>query len=144
MDWIALIAIFISVVCIGFLSGIEIAFITGNKFSIELKKKQGTLSGKTWSAFLEHPARFIGSILVGLNILLVIYGLLIGDMLFPVWEWMKRQLQGHIAPDYIDYVKLLVETILSTTIILFTEFIDRKSTRLNSSHSSVSRMPSSA
>lgn len=123
MDWIALIAIFISLIFIGFLSGIEIAFISANKLSIELSKKQGTTSGKTWGEFSDNPTKFIGTILVGINFLLVIYGLLIGDMLFPVWEWIKKMMHGVIHPDYIDYVKLLVETLLSTTIILFTEFI---------------------
>ncbi len=123
MDWIALLAIFISLIFIGFLSGIEIAFIAANKLSIELSKKQGTASGKTWGAFSENPTKFIGTILVGINFLLVIYGLLIGDMLFPVWEWIKKMMHGVVHPDYIDYVKLLVETLLSTTIILFTQFI---------------------
>ncbi len=123
MDWIALLAIFISLIFIGFLSGIEIAFISANKLSIELKKKQGTPSGKTWGNFSDHPTRFIGTILVGINFLLVIYGLLIGDMLFPVWEWIKKTMQGVLHPDYIDYVKLLVEVLLSTSIILFTELI---------------------
>ena len=123
MDWIALLAIFISLIFIGFLSGIEIAFIAANKLSIELSKKQGTASGKTWGAFSENPTKFIGTILVGINFLLVIYGLLIGDMLFPVWEWIKKMMHGVVHPDHIDYVKLLVETLLSTTIILFTQFI---------------------
>jgi CBS domain containing-hemolysin-like protein len=123
MDWIALLAIFISLIFIGFLSGIEIAFISANKLSIELSKKQGTASGKTWGEFSDKPTKFIGTILVGINFLLVIYGLLIGDMLFPVWEWIKKMMQGVVHPDYIDYVKLLVETFLSTTIILFTQFI---------------------
>lgn len=123
MDWIALLAIFISLIFIGFLSGIEIAFISANKLSIELKKKQGTPSGKTWGRFSDHPTRFIGTILVGINFLLVIYGLLIGDMLFPVWEWIKKMMQGVLHPDYIDYVKLLVEVLLSTSIVLFTELI---------------------
>jgi putative hemolysin len=123
MDWIALLAIFISLIFIGFLSGIEIAFISANKLSIELSKKQGTPSGKTWGEFSDKPTKFIGTILVGINFLLVIYGLLIGDMLFPVWEWIKKMMHGVVHPDYIDYVKLLVETFLSTTIILFTQFI---------------------
>ncbi len=122
MDWIALLAIFVSLIFIGFLSGIEIAFISANKLSIELKKKQGTISGKTWGQFSDNPTRFIGTILVGVNILLVIYGLLIGDMLSPVWEWIKKLLPKS-ASDYVDYIRLLVETVLSTTIILFTEFI---------------------
>ena len=124
MDWIALLAIFVSLILIGFLSGIEIAFISANKLSIELKKKQGTFSGKTWSKYADNPARFIGSVIVGFNIVLVIYGLLIGGLLYPVWKWFKEILPPS-ASDYIDYIRLLVETILSTTIILFTVFLSK-------------------
>ena len=124
MDWIALLAIFVSLILIGFLSGIEIAFISANKLSIELKKKQGTFSGKTWSKYADNPARFIGSVIVGFNIVLVIYGLLIGGLLYPVWKWFKDMLPPS-ASDYIDYIRLLVETILSTTIILFTVFLSK-------------------
>ena len=124
MDWIALLAIFVSLILIGFLSGIEIAFISANKLSIELKKKQGTFSGKTWSKYADNPARFIGTVIVGFNIVLVIYGLLIGGLLYPVWKWFKEILPPS-ASDYIDYIRLLVETILSTTIILFTVFLSK-------------------
>ena len=122
MDWISLIAIFISLLIIGFLAGIEIAFISANKLSIELKKKQGTFSGKTWGYFSENPTRFIGTILVGLNIVLVVYGLLIGEMLFPLWSWIEAQLPPQ-ANNYLNFIRLFVETALSTSIILFTEFI---------------------
>ena len=124
MDWIALLAIFVSLILIGFLSGIEIAFISANKLSIELKKKQGTFSGKTWSKYADNPARFIGTVIVGFNIVLVIYGLLIGGLLYPVWKWFKDMLPPS-ASDYIDYIRLLVETILSTTIILFTVLLSK-------------------
>jgi putative hemolysin len=122
MDWISLIAIFISLLIIGFLAGIEIAFISANKLSIELKKKQGTFSGKTWGYFSENPTRFIGTILVGLNIVLVVYGLLIGEMLFPLWSWIEAQLPPQ-ANNYLNFIRLFVETALSTSIILFTEFL---------------------
>ena len=122
MDWIGLFAIVISLLIIGFLSGIEIAFISANKLSIELKKKQGSVSGKTWGYFSENPTRFIGTVLVGLNIVLVIYGLLIGDMLFPLWNWIEKQLPPQ-ANNYLNFIRLFVETSLSTIIILFTEFL---------------------
>jgi CBS domain containing-hemolysin-like protein len=125
MDWISLFSLLISLLLIGFLSGIEVAFITANKLNIELKKKQGKITGRTWSEFNENPAKFIGTILVGLNIIFVIYGLLIGDMLFPVWAKIKSLLHNHVPEEYIDYVRLLVETILSTTIILFTQFLSK-------------------
>ena len=58
MDWTSLIAITASLFLIGFFAGIEIAFVSVSKLSIELRKKQGSYTGKTWSAFMEKPARF--------------------------------------------------------------------------------------
>jgi len=111
MDLIALLAILVSLLIIGFLSGIEMAFLSANKISIELSKKQGTQSGKTWSFFAERPARFLGTVLVAGNVLLVIYGLLVGDMLFPIWKWVEHHLPAS-SGNSVKYIKLLVETIL--------------------------------
>lgn len=114
MDWTGLLAIFFSLILIGFFSGVEIAFISVSKLSVELKKKQGNYSGKIWSVFMDKPARFIGTTLVALNILLVIYGLLWSDLLVNFWKfWGVANF----------YVKLLVETLLATFILLFFEFI---------------------
>ena len=119
MDLTALIALLVSLVFIGFFAGIEIAFISANKLSLELNKKQGTYAGKVWGNFAEHPARFIGSVLVVVNIVLVIYGLLIDTILDPLW--------ANIFPKpsfkYASLIILLVETIVSTVIILFVEFV---------------------
>lgn len=124
MDWIALLAIFASLMLIGFFAGIEIAFVSGNKLSIELNRKQGTVSGRTWGYFADKPTRFIGTTLVAVNIVMVIYGLLVGDMLFPIWKWIETRLPVSSAA-YVKYIKLLVETVLSTAIILFVEFISK-------------------
>lgn len=119
MDWIALFAIFLSLIFIGFFSGIEIAFVSANKLSIELRKKQGTYSGKTWGEFAENPARFIGTTLIGFNIILVIYGLLWSSFMGPLWDlsfWKRFNTQN-------PYIRLVVETALSTLCLLFFEFI---------------------
>jgi CBS domain containing-hemolysin-like protein len=118
MEYSILLTIFfISIVLICFFAGIEIAFISANKLSIELSKKQGTYSGKTWGDFSEHPTKFIGTILVAINIVLVIYGLLVGEMLNPVWVEVKKFFPP-AAENYINYIKLFFETLLSTSIIL--------------------------
>ena len=122
MDWMALIAIIASLLLIGFFSGIEIAFISANKLSVELNRKQGTYSGKIWGAYSDKPTRFIGTTLVGVNIVLVIYGLLIGSMLSPVWNWIAAQLSPSLS-GYVKYIKLFVETVISTLILLFVEFM---------------------
>ncbi len=122
MDWMALIAIIVSLLLIGFFSGIEIAFVSANKLSVELNRKQGTYSGKIWGAYSDKPTRFIGTTLVGVNIVLVIYGLLIGSMLSPVWNWIAAQLSPSLS-GYVKYIKLFVETVISTLILLFVEFM---------------------
>ncbi len=109
-----IIAIAASVLLIGFFSGIEIAFVSVSKLSIELRKKQGNYAGRTWAAFMEKPARFIGTNLVVLNILLVIYGLLWSDILNSVWKYW-----GIANP----FIKLAAETFISTILLLFFEFI---------------------
>ncbi|MBP9933749.1 MAG: DUF21 domain-containing protein, partial [Chitinophagaceae bacterium] len=53
------IGIVVCLLVIGFFSGIEIAFVSSNKLNIELKRKQGTYSGKVLSRFMENPATFI-------------------------------------------------------------------------------------
>lgn len=119
MEYTALLSIFfISIALICFFAGIEIAFISANKLSIELSKKQGTYSGKTWGNFSEHPTKFIGTILVAINIMLVIYGLLVGEMLTPIWDIIKDNLPKS-SENYVNYIRLFVETLLSTSIILF-------------------------
>ncbi|GEO09321.1 hemolysin family protein [Segetibacter aerophilus] len=109
--------IVITIIFIGFFAGMEIAFVTANKLSIELKKKQGKLSGIILSRFMEEPARFIGTCLIGINFFLVIYGLLVSSLLRPLWDYF------HITN---SYVILVVDTVLSTLLVLFFgEFIPK-------------------
>ena len=122
MDWIALFSAIIAILLVGFFSGMEIAFITANRLTIELRRKQGTISGKIWGSFSDRPTKFIGTLLIGANFVLVVYGLLIGGLLSPLWNWMLTLLPA-AASDYVHYVQLLVETILSTVIFLFVEII---------------------
>ena len=71
-------AIIASLLLIGFFSGYEIGFVSANRLSLELKKKQGSRAGNIIAKFLEAPTQFIGTCLIGLNISLVI--LLIGEL----------------------------------------------------------------
>ena len=70
-----------------FFAGIEVAFININKLSIELKKKQGKKSSFIIARFIEKPAQFIGTTLIGFNIFLVIFGLMVGETFHPFWSW---------------------------------------------------------
>lgn len=55
MEALILACIGVSLLLAGFFTGIEVAFISANKISIELKKKQGLKSGRILSEFLESP-----------------------------------------------------------------------------------------
>ncbi len=109
--------IILTLVFIGFFAGIEIAFVTANKLSIELKKKQGKNSGIILSGFMEKPARFIGTCLIGVNIFLVIYGLLFDSLLHPLWK--KMGITN-------NYISLIANTFISTFVVLvFGEFVPK-------------------
>ncbi|MDP1973694.1 MAG: CNNM domain-containing protein, partial [Sediminibacterium sp.] len=80
---------------IGFFAGYEIAFVTANRLSIELKKKQGKRSGAILAQFIESPARFIGTCLIGVNVFLVIYGLLF-DELLKTGIWLPLEIENNL------------------------------------------------
>ncbi len=107
-----------TLVMIGFFAGYEIAFVSANRLSIELKKKQGRKSALMVANFMEHPAKFIGSCLVGLNIFLVIYGLLFDELLKKI-AWRPIHIEN-------DGIQLFVNTLLSTLVVLVLgEFIPK-------------------
>lgn len=114
--------IVVTLLLIGFFAGYEIAFVSANRLTIELKKKQGKKSGIILSNFMEHPARFIGTCLIGLNIFLVIYGLLVHELMSKtIWTalWTKLQFQN-------EYVKLGFDTVMTSLVVLvFGEFIPK-------------------
>lgn len=109
-ELVIVIGIFVTLVIIAFFAGYEIAFVTANRLNIELKKKQGTRSGRILSGFMENQAKFIGTCLVGLNIFLVIYGLLF-DELLKMTLWNPWRIQN-------EYLKLIFDTLLSTMLVL--------------------------
>ena len=103
-------AIVASVILIGFFSGYEIGFVSANRLSLELKKKQGNRSGKIIAGFLEAPTQFIGTCLIGLNISLVVFGILFEELL-DTHIWSKFGLG--------DGAILVGNTLVSTFVILF-------------------------
>ena len=119
-----LIWIVVAWLMIAFFAGIEVAFVKANKLAIELKKKQGLNSAIILSRFMEHPAPFMGTVLVGFNIFLVIFGLMVGETLLPLWNWMITK--WHMAGNWVNAIHLFVETFLASVfILLFGEFIPK-------------------
>ncbi len=104
-------------------SGMEIAFISANKLQIELENKQGSFTAKVLSGFLRNPSRFIGAMLVGNNIALVMYGIFMANLIEPSLE----------SAGMTEVGVLISQTLISTLIILFFgEFIPKTLFRINS------------
>lgn len=99
----------------------EIAFVSSNKLRFELDRKQKSLSSSILGVFYSNPQQFISTMLVGNNIALVVYGLLMAQVLNPMLLIIGNQL-----------IITLIQTILATLVVLFTsEFLPKTIFRIN-------------
>ncbi len=126
MDSAWLIITLISLVFSALFSGTEIAFITSDRVRVELDIKKGGLLNNIINRFYSAQEFFISTILVGNNIVLVIYGMGAAALLEP---WLES-----IYPN--DVFILLMQTLISTGIILLTgEFFPKSIFRINPNRS---------
>ncbi len=118
--------VLISLLFSAFFSGLEIAFISANKLKIELDKNRGLISAKILSAFVKHPSRLLGALLLGNNISLVIYGMAMAVILEPViYNILPVQYTS-------EFIILIIQTIIATVVILIAaEFIPKALFRIN-------------
>lgn len=106
-----------------FFSGMEIAFVSANRFKMEIDRKRGTRTAVLIANFNEHPGKFITTMLIGNNIALVVYGMMMAILLEPTISIL-------VGGNAISI--LLIQTIVSTIIILVTaEFLPKALFRLN-------------
>ncbi len=122
---LSIIIIITTVVFSALFSGLEIAFVTANKLKIELDKSRNKFSSKILSWLYQREASFLAMLLLGNNIVLVIYGMLMEQSLNPLLH--------NILPPAFDsaFYLLLFNTLTSTLIIIiFGEYIPKASFRL--------------
>ena len=110
----------IIVICLllsAFFSGMEIAYVSSNKVFLSIEKRQQTFSASILNKLTEKPSQFITAMLVGNNIVLVIYGIYSGDL---IMKWLENYFVLSA------FVNLLLQTLLSTAIIVLTaEFLPK-------------------
>jgi putative hemolysin len=102
----------------GFFAGIEIAFITANKLSFELKKKQGKQSGVILSRFLDNPSRFLLANLTAFYVFLVAFGLTVSGLMGRVWQYLNL-----VALDSSGIGRLFADIFSAAIALIFVQFI---------------------
>ena len=113
-----IIFIIISLCFSAFFSGMEIAFVSSNRMQAEMDTKNAGLAARPLSVFFKHPNNFVSTMLVGNNITLVIYGILIAKLFDSTIFASIAQSDPALA--------VALDTILSTIIVLFTgEFLPK-------------------
>ena len=110
-----LISIAVTMALSAFFSGMEIAFVSSNRMLAEMDREGNGIAKKIISKFYNHPNGFVSTMLVGNNIVLVVYGILVA-----------RLFDSTIFSSLDDGMKVTADTLLSTLVILFTgEFLPK-------------------
>ncbi len=116
-----IIVILLSMLASAFFSGMEIAFLSSNKLKLEIDKKRSRVFNSIAGLFSRHPGQYITTLLVGNNVVLVVYSLCMSFLirhLMHIWGY-----DGH---------SFLLETAIPTILIIFlAEFIPKAVVKLN-------------
>lgn len=100
-----------------FFSGMEIAFVASNRLLMKVGKDQSGLSQHCLKVFYANPNSFVSTMLVGNNIVLVVYGILFARIFDGLWQ---------LAGISNDATLVVLDSICSTLVILFTgEFLPK-------------------
>ena len=126
LTWVAISTI--SLIFSALFSGTEIAFVTSDRVRAEIDNKRGGLISRVINRFHTHSEFFISTILVGNNIMLVIYGMGAAAIIEP---WLHESCGINS-----EFLILLLQTLISTAVILITgEFFPKAIFRINPNNS---------
>ena len=111
-----IVVILISILLSAFFSGMEIAYVSANKFQVELQKKKEGLTAKILGKLTSKSSKFITTMLVGNNIALVVYSFFMGEFIVSFLPVQNLN----------EFSILLIQTLISTLLILVTaEFLPK-------------------
>ncbi len=106
-----------------FFSGMEMAFVSGNRMWAEMGRNKEGLSQRAIAFFYRNSNNFVSTMLVGNNIVLVIYGILFAHVFDRLLFY-----------PFHEGVRVMADTILSTLVVLFTgEFLPKSIFKSNPS-----------
>lgn len=98
-----------------FFSGMEIAFVSSNRLLAEMDKEKNGIAQRCLQVFYHNPNGFVSTMLVGNNIVLVLYGILFAEIFNKT-----------IFASFDPATQVLLDTLCSTVIVIFTgEFIPK-------------------
>ncbi len=120
---VALVITILAVVFSALFSGMEIAYVQSNKVRMQIDGSRGGVVDRIIRGFSHNEDMFISSLLVGNNVVLVIYGITLSILINPVLErWFGDS----------EAMVLIVNTVFSTMVILLCgEFIPKATFRIN-------------
>lgn len=101
-----------------FFSGVEIAYISSNKVYLGIEKMQDTFVSRTLVKLTKNPSKFIAAMLIGNNIALVVYAVLMSNVVLQVA--ISHGFQG---PTWLLF--LIQIGVTSALIILTSEFLPK-------------------
>ncbi len=109
--------IIITMILSAFFSGMEMAFVSSNRMLAEMDKDKNGIAQRCLSVFFHNPNGFVSTMLVGNNIVLVVYGILFASIFDNLWRSMGIDYQATVV---------VLDTVASTIVILFTgEFLPK-------------------
>lgn len=118
----AIIITIIAIIFSGLFSGSEIAYVQSSKVRMEIDATRGGVVDRILRRFTRHEDMFISTLLVGNNVVLVVYGITISIILNP---WLEETFHN-------EALVLISNTIISTLLILLTgEFLPKTTFRIN-------------
>ncbi|MFN4299277.1 MAG: hemolysin family protein [Thermaurantimonas sp.] len=107
--------VFASLLLSALFSGLEIAFLSADRFFVEVEQKKGSFAFKIVSFLSRKQGMLLAALLLGNNIALVLYGIFIPDLLSPLFADIPT-----------GYTLLALQSIVSTFIILvLAEFLPK-------------------
>lgn len=122
MDYTWLIVVVVSLILSALFSGVEMAYVSADAVRVRLDSSRGGILSRVLYIFYSSREFFITTVLVGNNIVLVIYGMGAAYFLNP---WLQSIYSN-------EFVVLLLETLISTLVILITgEFFPKTIFRIN-------------